>query len=123
MPDDSPPRRRGGALAVAAGIFLSRIAGLVRERAIAHYLGNSVATGVFRAAFRIPTCLQNLLVEGVLSGSLIPVYSQLRAQGRHGEASLVARAVGTLLALVASLVALLGIVAAEPLTALLVPGY
>ena len=29
----------GGALAVGAGIFLSRIAGLVRERAFAHYLG------------------------------------------------------------------------------------
>jgi putative peptidoglycan lipid II flippase len=124
MPDASPPRRsRGGALAVGAGIFLSRIAGLVRERATAHYLGNSVANGVFRAALRIPNFLQNLLGEGVLSGSFIPVYAQLRAQGRHEEASLVARAVGTLLALVASLIALIGIVAAEPLTDILVPGY
>jgi putative peptidoglycan lipid II flippase len=124
MPDASPPPRRlGGALAVGAGIFLSRIAGLVRERAIAHYLGNSVALGVYRAAFRIPNFLQNLLGEGVLSGSLIPVYSQLRAHGRHEEASLVARAVGTLLALVASLVALVGVALAEPLTDLLVPGY
>jgi putative peptidoglycan lipid II flippase len=110
-------------MAVGAGIFLSRIAGLVRERAIAHYLGNSIAAGVFKAALRIPNFLQNLLGEGVLSGSLIPVYSRLRAQGRHEEASLVARAVGTLLALLASLVALIGIVAAGPLVDLLVPGF
>lgn len=115
--------RSGGALAVGAGIFLSRIAGLIRERAIAHYLGNSVAAGVFRAALRIPNLLQNLLGEGVLSASLIPVYARLIAEGRHAEASRVARAVGTLLALVASLVALIGIVAAEPLVDLLVPGF
>jgi putative peptidoglycan lipid II flippase len=124
MPDEPAPRRsRGGALAVGAGIFLSRIAGLVRERAFAHYLGNSVAAGVFKSALRIPNFLQNLLGEGVLSGSFIPVYSQLLAQGRHEDASRVARAVGSLLALVAAVLALVGIVAAEPLVDLLVPGF
>jgi putative peptidoglycan lipid II flippase len=126
MSEDPPPRRperSGGALFVAAGIFLSRITGLVRERAIAHYLGNSPAAGVFKAALRIPNFLQNLLGEGVLSASLIPVYARLMAEGRHADASVVARAVGTLLALVTALVALLGIVAAEPIVDLLVPGY
>ena len=45
-------RSRFAALAVGAGILLSRIAGLVRERVIAHYLGNSDAAGAFKAAFR-----------------------------------------------------------------------
>src|SRR5512145_2399007 len=100
---------RGGALAVAAGIFLSRIAGLARERAISHYLGQSAAAGAFRAALRIPNVLQNLLGEGVLSASFIPVYARLRAEGRDEDASRVARAVGTLLALVASGLALGGV--------------
>src|SRR5690606_26564117 len=112
-----------GALAVGAGIFLSRIAGLVRDRAISHYLGLSPAAGVFRAALRIPNLLQNLLGEGVLSASFIPVYARLMAEGRHDEASRVARAIGTLLALVASGISLLGILLAEPLVDLLVPGY
>lgn len=123
MPDAPPPRRSGGALAVAAGIFLSRIAGLVRDRAISHYLGLSPAAGVFRAALRIPNLLQNLLGEGVLSASFIPVYARLMAEGRHDEAARVARAIGTLLALVASAISLLGILAAGPLVDLLVPGY
>ena len=38
-----PNAALGGAVAVGAGIFLSRIAGLVRERVIAHYLGLSPA--------------------------------------------------------------------------------
>lgn len=117
------PRRSGGALAVAAGIFLSRIAGLIRERAIAHYLGISPEAGAFRAALRIPNLLQNLLGEGVLSASFIPVYARLRAQGKNEEAQLVARAVGTLLALVASSLALGGVFFANALVEVLAPGF
>jgi putative peptidoglycan lipid II flippase len=116
-------RRLGGAMAVAMGIFLSRIAGLVRERVLAHYLGLSDAAGAFRSALRIPNLLQNLLGEGVLSASFIPVYTRLRAEGKDHEASVVARAVGTLLALVASAVALIGVVAAGPMVDLISPGF
>jgi putative peptidoglycan lipid II flippase len=123
MPEPASPRRFGGALAVGAGIFLSRIAGLIRERALAHYLGLSPAAGAFTAALRIPNLLQNLLGEGVLSASFIPVYARLCAEGRQDDASRVARAIGTLLALVASSLALAGVFAARPLVELLAPGY
>jgi putative peptidoglycan lipid II flippase len=123
MPDAQPAPRRSGALAVGAGIFLSRIAGLVRERAIAHYLGITAEAGAFRAALRIPNLLQNLFGEGVLSASFIPVYARLRAEGKHDEASRVARAVGTLLALVACVLALGGVVFAGPLVEVLAPGF
>src|SRR5438270_11678981 len=87
---------------VAAGIFLSKIAGLIRERIFAHYFGNSDAADVFRAAVRIPNFLQNLFGEGVLSASFIPVYARLRAMREDEQASDVADAVATLLALVTS---------------------
>jgi putative peptidoglycan lipid II flippase len=124
MPEPGPPRRRfGGALAVGSGIFLSRIAGLARESLLAHYLGLSVAVGAFRAALRIPNLLQNLLGEGVLSASFIPVYARLRAEGRHDDAARVARAVGSLLAVVACALAAGGVLAARPLVDLLAPGF
>src|SRR5579872_5428025 len=91
------------AFLVAAGIFLSRIAGLVRERIFAHYFGNSDAAGAFRAAFRIPNFLQNLFGEGVLSASFIPVYARLQAEGRSEEASEVAEAVFAILFLATSI--------------------
>jgi putative peptidoglycan lipid II flippase len=123
MPDTPPRRRFGGALAVGTGIFLSRIAGLVRERVLAHYLGLSIAADAFRAALKIPNFLQNLFGEGVLSASLIPVYARLRAEGRDDDASRVARTVGTLLALLTTVIALVGVLAARPLVELLAPGF
>lgn len=127
MPDEvRPPARKprgGGAVAVAAGIFLSRIAGLVRERVIAHYLGLSAAAAAFRAAMRIPNLLQNLFGEGVLSSSFIPVYARLRAEGKEAEAAQVARVIGTLLALVAGSLAAAGVLASDALVDLLAPGF
>ena len=93
MPEPPAPRRRlGGALAVGAGILLSRLAGLVRGRVIGYYLGLSAGADAFNAALRIPNILQNLFGEGVLSASFIPVYARLVAEGKHAEASRVARA-------------------------------
>jgi putative peptidoglycan lipid II flippase len=113
----------GGATAVGLGILLSRIAGLVRERVTAHYLGTSPAAGALKAALRIPNILQNLLGEGVLSASFVPVYARLLAAGRTDDARRLARTVGTLLALVASLAALVGVFAAEPLVDVITPGF
>jgi putative peptidoglycan lipid II flippase len=73
---ETPPKttsRKAHAVAVAAGILLSRLVGLVRDRVFAHYCGNSDSADAFRAAFRIPNILQNLFGEGVLSASFIPV--------------------------------------------------
>src|SRR5271156_5186089 len=98
-PARAPQRRSAAALAVGAGILLSRIAGLARERIFAHYLGNSDAAGAFKAALRIPNLLQNLFGEGVLSASFIPVYARLLAEGAVEEAGRVAGVVASLLTL------------------------
>lgn len=114
---------RAGAAVVALGILLSRLAGFARERAIAHYLGNTDASGAFRAALRIPNLLQNLFGEGVLSASFIPVYARLVAQGRHDDARKVASAVASLLLVATSALVLLGVSFAPELTTLLAPGF
>jgi len=108
---------------VAAGIFLSRIAGLIRERVFAHYFGNSDTADVFRAAIRIPNFLQNLFGEGVLSASFIPVYARLRALGKDEEASDVADAVATLLALVTAVLVLIGVLATPYIIDAIAPGF
>ena len=111
------------AFLVAAGILLSRIAGLVRDRVFAHYFGNSDAADVFKAAFRIPNVLQNLFGEGVLSASFIPVYANLLARGDDEEARKTAGAVAALLALSTSVLVLLGVLAAPWLIDLIAPGF
>ena len=81
-----PGKTKRFAFLVAAGIFLSRVAGLVRDRVFAHYFGNSDAADAFKAALRIPNFLQNLFGEGVLSASFIPVYAKLLARQDDEEA-------------------------------------
>lgn len=119
-----PSGRRGGfAVLVAAGILLSRLAGLIRESVSAHYLGNSVASGAFKAAIKIPNFLQNLFGEGVLSASFIPVYSRLLVGDDRKLAGRVAGAFASLLALVVSVLVLLGVLFTPLLIDLIAPGY
>lgn len=108
---------------IAAGIALSRLSGLVRDAALAFFLGANVGADAFRAALKIPNLLQNLLGEGVLSASFIPTYSRLLAQDREEEAGRVAGAVLGLLVVLVGVLAIAGIVLARPLVRVITPGF
>jgi putative peptidoglycan lipid II flippase len=109
---------------VAIGILASRVAGLVRQRVVAHYFGQSTdAADAFFAAFRIPNFLQNLFGEGVLSASMIPEYTRLVAAGRRDDARRLAGAVGGLLGVLVLLVVAAGVFAAPVLVGVIVPGF
>lgn len=118
-----PTRPGRYATLVAAGIFLSRIAGLVRERIFSHYFGLSDAGDVFKAAFKIPNFLQNLFGEGVLSASFIPVYARLLAEKDEEAAKRVAGAIFSLLALLVSILVLIGVLSAPWLVEAIAPGF
>ncbi|HEU5041400.1 MAG TPA: murein biosynthesis integral membrane protein MurJ [Gemmatimonadales bacterium] len=108
---------------VAAGILLSRVLGLVRNRVFAHYFGTSDAADAFNAAFRIPNILQNLFGEGVLSASFIPVYAGMQARGETREARETAGAVAALLGLAVSVLVLVGVLATPFLIDVIAPGF
>lgn len=118
-------RERTGksAFLVGAGILISRIVGLVRQRVFAYYFGTSPAADAFNAAFRIPNFLQNVFGEGALSASFIPVYAKLLAQRNSKEAARVASAVLTLLTLVTSIIVLLGVLSTPYLITIIAPGF
>jgi len=118
-----PPRRRAGALAVGAGILLSRLAGFLRASATGALFGVGPHADVLQTALRAPNVLQNLLGEQSLSASFIPVYSRLLAEGRREAASRFAGAIFGLLAAATAALALAGIVAARPLVSLFAPGF
>jgi putative peptidoglycan lipid II flippase len=123
VPPNKARAPRASAFLVGSGILLSRLAGLVRERVFAHYFGNSAAADAFKQAIRIPNILQNLLGEGVLSASFIPVYSRLLAEGEPELAGRVAGIVASLLALMVSVVVALGVLLAPYLIDFLAPGF
>ncbi len=116
-------RSQRAATLVSAGIFLSRISGLIRTQLTAAVLGGGGVADAFVAAFRIPNLLQNLLGEGVLSASFIPVYSQSLEAGDRKRSSQLAGAIGGLLGLASTVIVVVGIVAARPIASLLVWGF
>jgi putative peptidoglycan lipid II flippase len=113
----------GAAFRVALGIFISRITGLIRERVIAHYFGNSGVADAFRQAIRIPNLLNNLFGEGVLSASFVTVYSRLRAQERTEDSEHLASAVFGILALLCAVMVTLGVLLTPWLIYAIAPGF
>jgi putative peptidoglycan lipid II flippase len=128
-PTDPPPTEQNskpkssGALLVALGILLSRIFGLLRQKVFAHYFGNGLEAAAWTAATRIPNILQNLLGEGVLSASFIPVYAGLRAEEKSKAATQVANSIFGILSLTVSGLVALGVLAAPWLVNAIAPGF
>lgn len=108
---------------VAAGIVVTRVLGYVRERVFAHYFGNAAAADAFRAALRIPNAIRNLLGEGTLSASFIPVYAALNERADKTAARALAGAVLGLLTLASAGLALLGIAFAPAITSIVATGF
>ena len=123
MSESPRPARGRGALDVGLGILASRLLGFVRERLIGHFFGLGPHADVFRTALRGPNLLQNLLGEGTISASFIPVYNRLMREARPEDARRFAGAVFGLLGATAAALSLAGVLLARPIVALLAPGF
>ncbi|HSG46918.1 MAG TPA: lipid II flippase MurJ, partial [Longimicrobiales bacterium] len=118
-PGDAGASGARAAALVGAGIFLSKAAGFVRERVTAYYFGTSEYADAWRVALRLPNVLQNLLGEGTLSASFIPVYAEFLEEGREKEAGRFAGAALGILMAVAGTLVLAGVLVAPWLVAVL----
>jgi putative peptidoglycan lipid II flippase len=122
----SPPvaaRSVRAASLVAGGIFVSRIIGFVRDRAFAHFFGSAAAADAFNAAIRIPNILRNLLGEGALSASFIPVYSAALDRPNRDDARALANSILSLLLLATSAITIAGILLAPVITEVVATGF
>jgi putative peptidoglycan lipid II flippase len=119
----SHPSSARSSFLVGTGILSSKLAGLVRQRVFAAFFSDSAEADAFNAAFRIPNILQNLLGEGVLSASFIPVYSRLRARGEDEARRELAGATFGILSLLVAVVVLCGMLAAPVLVDVIAGGF
>ena len=113
-----PPAAR-----VAAGILITRILGLIRVRVFAHYFGSGREADAFNAALKIPNIIRNLVGEGTLSASFIPVYAAMLERDEQEAARRLSSTVASLLVLVAGAGALLGNLLAPVITDIVAPGF
>ena len=108
---------------VGAGILVTRILGFVRERLFANYFGDGLQADAYRAALRIPNAIRNLLGEGTLSASFIPVYAGMVERGEADDARRLAGTIASLLLLLTGVAASAGILLAPIITDFTAPGF
>ncbi len=85
--------RAGSGLARSAGILglgniASRVIGLVREVITSYYFGSSGALSAFIIASNVPSMIYDLLVGGMLSAALVPVFSAYATPEHRARARL-----------------------------------
>lgn len=81
---------------IALGNIASRVLGLVRDRVKSHYFGATGAVSAYELAVIVPVTVYDLLIGGMVSSALVPVFSEYLARDKRDE---LWRLVGTLFAL------------------------
>ncbi len=121
-----PPAGEG--IARAAGILslgnvASRVLGLVRQTVIADLFGSSPHFSAFVAAARVPTMIYDLLIGGLLSAALVPVFSDYASPQKRQELWRIFSIVVSLAVVVLSLIVILLELFAPQVAWLLVGGF
>jgi putative peptidoglycan lipid II flippase len=95
------------AVIVALGNVSSRVLGLVRETVISHLFGATGMVSAFRVASIVPTMVYDLLIGGMISAALVPVFTDYTAPSKRDELWRLAAALFSLVAIVFSVIVLL----------------
>jgi putative peptidoglycan lipid II flippase len=103
--------------------MLSRVLGLVRDIAIAGFIGATANADAFFVAFKIPNFLRRLFAEGAFSQAFVPVLAEYRQRGSQALVRDLLDRVAGVLGGSLLILTLLMVVAAPALTALFAPGF
>ena len=105
------------------GTFASRVLGLVREMLTAAFFGATRQLDAFYVAYTLANLSRQLLAEGALSASFVPVFTRtLEGRGRSAAHDLARQALSVLLVAGAGVV-LLGILGSPLLVGIMAPGF
>lgn len=104
---------------VSIAVMFSRVLGLVREMIFAQYFGAGMLYDAFQVAFRIPNVLRDLFAEGALSAAFVKVFTDYQITKSEQEAWRLASLVLNALAVVLSVVTIIGIVFAPQFVTLI----
>lgn len=103
--------------------LLSRVLGFVRDVVAAFIFGASPGYDAFILSFRIPNLMRRLFAEGAFSQAFVPVLSEYQTNKSPDEVKNFVSHITGNLALILSLVTIIGIVAAPFFIYLFAPGF
>lgn len=95
---------------VSIAVMFSRVLGLVREMVFSRLFGAGFLYDAFLIAFRIPNLLRDLFAEGALSAAFVKVFTDYQIKRGEAAAWKLASLVLNALAVVLSVITILGII-------------
>ncbi|MBA2620934.1 MAG: murein biosynthesis integral membrane protein MurJ [Acidobacteria bacterium] len=122
--DAEKPATRQTSVARSAGIIsiavmFSRVLGLGREVIFARFFGAGFLYDAYLVAFRIPNILRDLFAEGALSAAFVKVFTDYQINKSEQEAWKLASLVLNALAVVLSVITIIGILFSRQFIALI----
>ncbi len=108
---------------VSLGIMISRILGYLRDMLVASTFGAGFYADAFYAAFRIPNLFRRLFGEASLNAAFVPVFSEVLIKNNKQKTEEFISAVFTVMFVLLSMLTILGILFALPITKLITWGF
>jgi len=128
LTEPRPPATKQTSVARSAGVvsiavMFSRVLGLLREMIFARYFGAGFLYDAYVVAFRIPNVLRDLFAEGALSVAFVKVFTDYQINKSEKEAWRLASLVLNALAVVMSLICIVGIIFSRQFVNLVADGF
>ena len=108
---------------VMGAFVISKVVGLLRERAISHRFGISPEYDAYVAAFKIPDLLFTLIAGGALVTAFLPVFADALTGEDSGEPWRLASAITNLALVTSAVLAGIAALAAPAIAPLIAPGF
>src|SRR5205085_3725746 len=104
-------------------VMFSRVLGLLREMVFARYFGAGFLYDAYVVAFRIPNVLRDLFAEGALSVAFVKVFTDYQINKSEKEAWRLASLVLNLLAVILSVICIVGVIFSRQFVDLIADGF
>ena len=104
-------------------IMLAKVMGLLRETLVAGIYGQGMESDILNTATQIPLLFFDMVLGVAILSTFVPVFNKYIEKYGKEEAMKFANNFTTVVGLIAVLAAVLGMIFAEPLVRLMVPGY
>lgn len=108
---------------VSLAVMGSRLLGLVREMVFARFFGAGFVNDAFQVGFRIPNTMRDLFAEGALSVAFVKTFTDYSVKRSEEEAWRLASMVFNALAIVLSLLVILGIIFSPQIVGLIAADF
>ncbi len=106
----------------AAGFVLGRFSGLLREMVVSAHFGLSAELDAYFLAYLVPTLINNIVAGSAITAAVMPTFASYLAADKRAEFWRVASVITSVVLFITGVLAVLGMLLADPIIGLLGAG-